>query len=132
LELTESLATEERVILETMQSLRRLGVSLAIDDFGTGYSSLSRLRHLPINHLKIDRSFVMGIGRDAESRSIVSMIIRMGHELGVSLIAEGVETVEQESELIRLGCQEAQGYLHYKPMSEGELEAILRRHAGQG
>jgi diguanylate cyclase (GGDEF)-like protein len=126
LEVTESMAMEDRSILEIMGELRDLGVSLALDDFGTGYSSLSRLHHLPVDHLKIDRSFVSELETLAESRSLVAMIVRVGHERGLSVIAEGVETMAQEEILVGLGCEEAQGYRYARPLPAAELEAYLK------
>jgi diguanylate cyclase (GGDEF)-like protein len=126
LELTESLAMDETVLIENMHALHDLGVGLSIDDFGTGYSSLSRLRQLPADRLKVDQSFVNGIDTVPECETIVAMIVALGHELGMSIIAEGVETAAQEAALIRLGCEEAQGYLHFRPMPIEDVEAVLR------
>ncbi len=125
LELTESLELENNVVLEIMKALRGMGIAIAIDDFGTGYSSLSRLHQLPVDHIKIDRSFVAAIGNHPEHRGLVPMIVKAGHELGLAVIAEGVETAAQERELIRLGCQEAQGYLYGRPEPVGVIEHYL-------
>ncbi|MEI8394661.1 MAG: EAL domain-containing protein [Rhodospirillaceae bacterium] len=122
LELTETMDMEDSTFVDTMHALRKFGIAIAIDDFGTGYSSLSRLHQLPVDHIKIDRSFVTTLGSRSESRSLVAMIIKAGHERGLDVIAEGVETIEQEQELIRLGCDEAQGYLYGHPDSETLIE----------
>ena len=129
LELTESADLEGDTILQTMTALRSLGVSLAIDDFGTGYSSLSRLHTLPVDHVKIDRSFVAALGPHPDSHGLVSMILRAGHERGLVVIAEGIETPAQEQELARLGCEEAQGYYYGRPEPAEVTETFLRRYA---
>lgn len=122
LEITESHAMENDRILETVRTLRSMGFSIAIDDFGTGYSSLSRLQQLPASVLKIDRSFVMDLGSRPESRSIAATIVKVGHELGMTVLAEGVETTEQEEILQSLGCDAAQGYLYARPMAPEAFE----------
>ena len=120
------LAPEES--LSVLAALREMGVSLAIDDFGTGHSSLAYLRTLPIQKLKIDRSFVKDIVHDAQSEAIVAAIIALGRGLGMRLTAEGVETKEQRDLLARQGCDELQGYLLGPPMSPTALEGSLNRH----
>ena len=126
LELTENILIERPdAIYKIFQQLRERGVRLAIDDFGTGYSSLSYLSKLPIDKLKIDRSFVRDIADDADDRSIVEAIISMSHSLRLKAIAEGVETQEQEEILRRLNCDEIQGYLFSKPLPRDELGAML-------
>ena len=129
LEITESTAMENDRIVSTVQALCDLGFSIAIDDFGTGHSSLSRLRHLPVSMLKIDRSFVDGIESRASSRSIASMIVKMGHELGFSVLAEGVETVAQETVLRDIGCDSVQGFLYARPQRPEELAPWLHARA---
>ena len=127
LEITESTAMESDRTVSTVQALCDLGFRIAIDDFGTGHSSLSRLRHLPVSMLKIDRSFVDGIESRADSRSIASMIVKMGHELGFSVLAEGVETQAQEAVLREIGCDCVQGFLYARPQPADELVPWLKR-----
>lgn len=122
LEITESHAMENDQVLSTVRTLRGMGFSIAIDDFGTGYSSLSRLQQLPASVLKIDRSFVTDLSTVPESRSIAATIVKVGHELGMTVLAEGVETAEQEDILRSLGCDAAQGYLYAKPMPAPQFE----------
>jgi len=105
--------------------LRDLGLRLAIDDFGTGYSSLSLARRFPIDELKIDRSFVSGLGRTGEDAAIVAAAIAFARALHLDVTAEGVETTDQAARLRALGCDRAQGYLFARPMPEAELLAIL-------
>ncbi|MGH8971940.1 MAG: EAL domain-containing protein [Acidimicrobiia bacterium] len=132
LEITESLlmVDAERSSL-VLGRLKDLGVSLAVDDFGTGYSSLSRLKHFPLDYLKVDRSFVDGLGTDADDKAIVCSTIALTHALGMAVVAEGVETETQLAVLRNLGCESAQGYLWSPPLPEVELHAWLssRREA---
>jgi diguanylate cyclase (GGDEF)-like protein len=122
LEITESVAMEgAQNVGETLKQLRALGVAIAIDDFGTGYSSLSYLEKLPIDRLKIDRSFVQNIGQEGGSGRIVALIIRLAHQLGFRTIAEGIESEAQVNKLQELGCEEGQGFLLGKPMTESDL-----------
>lgn len=126
LELTENILIERPdVTYAIFQQLREIGVRLAIDDFGTGYSSLSHLSRLPIDKLKIDRSFVRDLAHNAADRSIVEAIVSMAHSLRLKAIAEGVETPQQEEILRRLKCDELQGYVHSPPLSRDELSARL-------
>jgi len=130
LELTENVLIERSdAINRIFRQLREKGVRMAIDDFGTGYSSLSYLSKLPIDKLKIDRSFVRDISDDADDRSIVEAIISMSHSLRLKAIAEGVETAEQEEILRRLNCDEMQGFLFSKPLPFDELSALLAARA---
>jgi EAL domain-containing protein (putative c-di-GMP-specific phosphodiesterase class I) len=128
LEITESLLMEdiERNI-ERLKTLRDLGVTIAIDDFGTGYSSLNYLARLPMDTLKIDRSFVVGMAQSPESWTIVSTIISLAHSLGLKAIAEGVETEEQLNLLRLLKCDEMQGFLISRPVSPDEIASFLTR-----
>lgn len=126
IEITESgllkNATSGTVIL---QQLKTLGVQLSIDDFGTGYSSLARLHQLPIDTLKIDRSFISQMGKDGESLEIVRAIMTLAHSLGMDAIAEGVETQEQLLKLRSLNCEYGQGYLFSRPVDSKRAEELL-------
>ncbi len=102
-----------------------MNIQLSIDDFGTGYSSLSYLRRLPVNNLKIDRSFVSLMKYDNENFEIVKAITTLAHALGMDVTAEGVETVEQFAELKALGCEFGQGYFFSKPLNCASVEAML-------
>lgn len=128
LELTESaLMLDREKGLAIMSRLRQLGCRLALDDFGTGYSSLSYLVSLPINEIKIDRSFVMAMFNSPDSLRVVSTIIDLARDLGMQPLAEGVETEMQRTQLLTLGCEAAQGYLYAKPMPVDEFIAWYRR-----
>ncbi len=111
LEITEtSIMSDAKSATDTLDAIRALGVHLAIDDFGTGYSSLAYLRRFPVEVLKIDRSFVDGLGRDREDEAIVAMIVSLARTLDLLIIAEGVETRVQLAQLHRLGCTIVQGH----------------------
>lgn len=127
LELTESVTMEdEERAARVLGELKTLGVRLCMDDFGTGYSSLSYLRRLSLDVLKIDRSFVSDIVSNTESREIVKTILRLGKNLGIEVVAEGVETAEQVSLLQSLGCEYAQGYFFSEPLDQsGVAETLL-------
>ncbi|GAA0681221.1 hypothetical protein GCM10009104_02210 [Marinobacterium maritimum] len=126
LELTEgALMSPGLEAVDMLNALRALGVSLAIDDFGTGYSSLAYLKRFPLNLLKIDKSFTDDLLASDEALAIVETIIMLGHKLGLSVLAEGVEVEAQRMELERLGCHQFQGYLKSKPLPAAELEALL-------
>jgi diguanylate cyclase (GGDEF)-like protein/PAS domain S-box-containing protein len=126
LEVTESVAMdEERGMVEVLKQLRALGLQLAIDDFGTGYSSLSYLKRLPVQVLKIDQSFVAGLPGNGDDGAITSAIVSIAKSLGLKVVAEGVETVEQQQFLAGLGCEYGQGYLFGKPMPAGAFERYL-------
>ncbi|HSH58332.1 MAG TPA: EAL domain-containing protein [Acidimicrobiales bacterium] len=116
LELTESVLMENSdQAISTLSALKSLGVQLALDDFGTGYSSLSYLQRFPVDTVKIDRSFVNRLGMDSDGSAIVDAVLRIGDVLNLEVIAEGVETTNQQAELRGLGCHVAQGYLFGKP-----------------
>jgi EAL domain-containing protein (putative c-di-GMP-specific phosphodiesterase class I) len=117
LEITESLIMEDvKHSIASLQAVRALGIRIAIDDFGTGYSSLSYLSKLPVDTLKIDRSFVIDMASAPGGRELVSTIINLGHSLKLKVVAEGVETDEQSRLLQILNCDEIQGYLFSKPL----------------
>lgn len=126
LEITESLLMQDiGGNIKKLKSLRDMGINIAIDDFGTGYSSLGYLARLPVNLLKIDRSFIITMAKDGDSMAIVSTIISLAHSLGMKVIAEGVETEEQSRFLKLLKCDEMQGYLFSKPLPMGQLTQML-------
>ena len=126
LEVTEGIMiAEPEVALATLRRLRSLGVRVAIDDFGTGYSSLSSLQQFPLQRIKIDRAFVQGVADNANDRSLVRTIIAMGASLGLDMVAEGVETVQQLHVLSELGCTKAQGYLISRPMPPDAMRSTV-------
>ena len=126
LEITErTLIEDAEVPTRTLNSLSELGVRLMLDDFGTGYSSLTYLKRYPLDALKVDRSFVDGLGDRTRDTEIVRTILAMAEALGMAVIAEGVETAEQRDELLRLGCRQAQGYLFSRPVTARKLTALL-------
>ncbi len=128
LELTEGDLVEDlEAASSVLTALRALGVRVAIDDFGTGYSSLNYIKNFPVDRLKIDRSFVDGLGVVTQDTAIMRAIITLGHSLGMNVMAEGVETVVQLSALIQEGCDEIQGYYFSRPVPCAEMEAILLR-----
>jgi len=126
LEITESSVMDDPdFALSTLEVLHQMGIRIAIDDFGTGYSSLSYLKRFPIDVLKIDRSFVMGLTEDENDAVIVDMIIALAHRLKLCVIAEGVETAEQLHFLEKLGCDRVQGYYHSRPVRCGDFHQYL-------
>jgi diguanylate cyclase (GGDEF)-like protein len=128
LELTESMVMEQaELALSQMHALRALGVGLSIDDFGTGYSSLAYLNRFPIDKLKIDRSFVHDMLGDTTDLAIIKAIIRLGHSLGLRIVAEGVERPDEAAMLREAGCDELQGYLFSVPLRAPDLLAWVRR-----
>lgn len=127
LELTESLIMQNvSQAISTMQQLQTMGVQLSIDDFGTGYSSLSSLKSFPITRLKVDRSFVQNLPNDSDDAVIAAAVISLGHELGLKVLAEGVENEEQLAFLRNNNCDEMQGYYFSKPVSSQEVEELFR------
>jgi EAL domain-containing protein (putative c-di-GMP-specific phosphodiesterase class I) len=130
IELTEaSLMSAAAEAVQVLRDIKQLGVKIAIDDFGTGYSSLNYLRDFPIDHLKIDRSFVSNLGAADSNRAIVTAMIAMAHSLGLQVIAEGVETEAQVQMLRTLACDYIQGYLLSPPLTPPELVRLLREPA---
>jgi CheY-like chemotaxis protein len=126
LEVTESLLMNDvEGSVDVLRELAALGVAVSIDDFGTGYSSLSYLKQFPLQELKIDRSFVEGLGRDDNDTAIVAAVVAMAHALGLCVVAEGVETSEQLERLRTLGCEQAQGYYFARPGPASEVDALL-------
>ena len=133
LELTESVLMDDDPALHALlANLKQLGVQLAIDDFGTGYSSLSYLKRMPVDALKIDRSFVADLGRDPRQASIIEAVVRMAGALGMVVIAEGIEEREQLSFLTRVGCESGQGFLFARPLAAAAIpEAVRALNRGQ-
>jgi EAL domain-containing protein (putative c-di-GMP-specific phosphodiesterase class I) len=130
-EITEgALAGDSSSCVHALRLLRAGGVRIAIDDFGTGFSSLGRLSDLPIDTLKIDRTFTSRLPSDRKSCTLVSTIINLAHAFEMTTVAEGVETQAQFDYLLREGCDESQGYLHSRPIPKAELESLLRRLDG--
>lgn len=127
LEITESIAIRgTNNAIGTLNELRRSGISIAIDDFGTEYSSLSRLKSLPIDRLKIDMQFIQGIDHDEKDQAITMVIINLAKNLGLNVLAEGVETEPQLTFLYKKMCDYVQGYYYYKPMPADQIEDILK------
>jgi EAL domain-containing protein (putative c-di-GMP-specific phosphodiesterase class I) len=130
IEVTEgALVGDSSACVHSLRPLRAAGIRIAIDDFGTGYSSLGRLSELPIDTLKIDRSFTMRLPGDLKGCTLVSTIIGLAHAFDMSTVAEGVETQAQLDYLIGEGCDESQGYLHSRPVPKEEFERLLS-HSG--
>ena len=127
LELTETaLLRRDDRLQSDLAELKAIGVKLAIDDFGTGYSSLSYLRELPIDVMKIDRSFVEGIGDSDQRRALAEGIVRIARTLNLEVVAEGIETQLQRELLTSMGCHYGQGYLLAMPMSASQAEEVVR------
>jgi len=112
--------------IDTLNRIKELGISIAIDDFGTGYSSLSYLKKLPVDKLKIDRSFIIDIPDNKEDAAITNAIIAVAESLSLMVVAEGVETERQKSYLQECGCQNIQGFFYYKPMPVEKMEDVLK------
>jgi diguanylate cyclase (GGDEF)-like protein len=126
-ELTESgVMSDPQKALPILRELHSLGITLAVDDFGTGYSSLAYLRQLPVDQVKIDKSFVLGMGTDLGDLAVVRSIVELGHSLGLTVVAEGVEEDVARDQLEAMGCDVAQGYLISRPLPEDRLEAWLQ------
>jgi len=128
LELTESVLMQNAdTVVETLRMLKAMGISLSIDDFGTGYSSLSYLRQFPVDRLKIDRSFVQDIDKDAGNALIVNAVTSLGRSLDLKVVAEGVETAAQMNFVRERGCHESQGYMICRPLAAGDMAELLRK-----
>jgi EAL domain-containing protein (putative c-di-GMP-specific phosphodiesterase class I) len=132
LEITEGMVIQHPdKAIELLRAIKALGVRLAIDDFGTGYSSLGQLKHFPLDTLKVDRSFIRDIPNDSEDRAITEAIIAMGKTLSLTVVAEGVETAEQERFLREHACDEMQGYYFSKPVAAAQFADLMRRQVGE-
>jgi len=128
-EITESiLLSDPEASARAIARLRRLGISVAVDDFGSCFSSLTFLKQFPVDMLKIDRSFVEGLGRDSSDRAIVASVVDLAHAFGLTTIAEGVETLEQLDELRTIGCEQGQGYLWSRPLPAEAATSWLAQH----
>jgi EAL domain-containing protein (putative c-di-GMP-specific phosphodiesterase class I) len=126
LEITESVIMENvELAMKTTQKLHDLGIQIGLDDFGTGYSSLSYLTRFPVDILKLDQSFVPRILTDRNTREIVDTVVKLAKKLGMKVVAEGVETDAQLSELQALGCEFGQGYLFSKPLDQDAMRALI-------
>ncbi|MET0909186.1 MAG: EAL domain-containing protein, partial [Ilumatobacteraceae bacterium] len=124
LEITETaLLADVKASTVAMRKLRGLGLHLAVDDFGTGYSSLTYLKRFPVEAIKIDRSFVAGLGLDSEDTTIVEAVVNLGHSFGLEVIAEGLETPLQLARLRAIGCDRGQGYLFGRPRPASIIES---------
>jgi EAL domain-containing protein (putative c-di-GMP-specific phosphodiesterase class I) len=128
IEITESVIMQNvEAIIPILQTVRGLGVEISVDDFGTGYSSLAYIARLPIQSLKIDRSFVVGMTQNQDSLAIVRSVISLAHALRLHVIAEGVETEDQATLLSELACDQMQGYLFSRPVPPDEVPALMRK-----
>ena len=129
LEITEGMVVHnpERAI-KLLTAIKAMGVRLAIDDFGTGYSSLGQLKNFPIDTLKVDRSFIRDLATDSEDKAITKAIIAMGKTLSLTVVAEGVETIDQENFLREFSCDQMQGFYFSKPIAAEDFGALLRAH----
>ncbi len=126
LEVTESLVMDQpEEVISRLHELKALGVRVAIDDFGTGYSSLSYLQRLPIDILKVDRSFVSSLAAPEQDWSLCGAILTIAASLHLDTIAEGIETPEQNAQLIRLGCEAGQGFLFHRPVAIADIDRLL-------
>jgi len=132
LELTESdIMADTALAVSILSDIRAMGVRISVDDFGTGYSSLAYLKKLPLSILKVDRSFIADVPGDGESCAIVEAIVGLAHNLGLAVVAEGVETEAQRQFLLELGCEQAQGYLFSRPLAPDTASRYLRKQHRQ-
>ena len=128
LEITETIVAADPVrVIEIMNALGALGIELSLDDFGTGSSSLAYLRELPVQELKIDKSFILGMDEDEEAATIVQTIVDLAHNLGLRAVAEGIETDEAYRLLTASGCDYGQGFLMGRPMPAAELVELATK-----
>jgi EAL domain-containing protein (putative c-di-GMP-specific phosphodiesterase class I) len=131
LEITESACIGNAdLVIQCFRQLKAIGVRIAIDDFGTGYSSLSYLSRLPVDRIKLDKSLIHNLNSNWKDVAILRAMVGLGRELGVEVIAEGVETEDQFRILKQIGCPQAQGYLLARPMSDNEAQSVLARRWG--
>jgi EAL domain-containing protein (putative c-di-GMP-specific phosphodiesterase class I) len=131
LELTEStLMQNSSAYVERLHAFRALGVQIAIDDFGTGYSSLAYLEHFPVTHIKIDRSFVTPLDDPSRGAGVVEAIVEIGRALGLTVVAEGIETPTELRRLQALGCTLGQGYLFARPLEPDAMADLVARQVG--
>jgi EAL domain-containing protein (putative c-di-GMP-specific phosphodiesterase class I) len=127
LEIVETVAMRDAEKPENvLRQAKSLGVRLSIDDFGTGYSSLSRLRHFPADTLKIDRAFISRMDIDADNRAVVRTIVALAHNFGLTVVAEGTETLEEVNALLAIDCEYAQGYFFSRPVDEQTASQLLK------
>ena len=132
LEITESVAVKESDnILDVLKELRELGVEISIDDFGTEYSSLSRLNHMPVNRIKIDRSFINNLFRSEKEQTLVKGMIHLSQTLGLTVVAEGVEHEAQLEFLKQHGCDEVQGYYISRPVDANDVLKLFNTKGAQ-
>jgi diguanylate cyclase (GGDEF)-like protein len=130
-EVTESgLMEDMENAIATLSNLRKMGIKIALDDFGTGYSSLNYLQYLPIDMVKIDRSFISNINKDKRNAAIIKAIISMSHTLDLQVLAEGIETEGQQKTICGMQCDQAQGYLYHKPMTADDICKLLGESSG--
>jgi len=127
IEITESILIDSFDIVDMLWELKKLGVKISLDDFGTGFSSLNYLTKLPLNTLKVDKTFVDNIKTDSKEKAVIESIISLVHKLELEVIAEGVETKEQLEYLIQSNCNNVQGFLFCKPLIESELRDIVKK-----
>ncbi|HPS87920.1 MAG TPA: EAL domain-containing protein, partial [Spirochaetota bacterium] len=126
IEITESAIVKSmNTAIHVLTQLRELGIKISLDDFGTGYSSLSYLKTLPVDKIKIDRSFIIDIGKNKKTEAVISGIIMLAKIMNLDVIAEGVETAEQADFLILKGCSDIQGFLYSRPLPEEQFTMLL-------
>ena len=125
LEITERVVMEDvEYAIDVLEHVKKLGIKVTLDDFGTGYSSLEALRRFPLDALKIDKVFIDGLSKSHQDTAVVQLVIDLAHAVGIQVVAEGVETVEQLRQLRDMGCDQAQGYYFWKPLMGEEAAAL--------